>query len=181
MDVLLRALARAIPERIPAAASGTMNNLTIGGIDPRTSEPFAYYETIAGGMGARPSKSGVSGVHTHMTNSLNTPAEALEYAYPLRVRQYSLRPGSGGEGKYRGGDGIIREIEALSDAEVTLLADRRERGPYGLAGGKEGTPGKAAIIREDGTSQPLPGKFNVRLRKGERIRIETPGGGGWGE
>ena len=181
VDVLLRALARAIPERIPAAASGTMNNLTIGGIDPRTSEPFAYYETIAGGMGARPSKSGVSGVHTHMTNSLNTPAEALEYAYPLRVRQYSLRPDSGGEGKYRGGDGIIREIEALSDSEVTLLADRRERGPYGLAGGKEGTPGKAAIIREDGTSQPLPGKFNVRLRKGERIRIETPGGGGWGE
>ena len=181
VDVLLRALARAIPEKIPAAASGTMNNLTIGGIDPRTGESFAYYETIAGGMGARPSKSGVSGVHTHMTNSLNTPAEALEYAYPLRVRQYSLRPDSGGEGKYRGGDGIIREIEALSDSEVTLLADRRERGPYGLAGGKEGTPGKAAIIREDGTSQALPGKFNVRLRKGERIRIETPGGGGWGE
>jgi N-methylhydantoinase B len=181
VDVLLRALARAIPERIPAAASGTMNNLTIGGIDPRTGESFAYYETIAGGMGARPSKSGVSGVHTHMTNSLNTPAEALEYAYPLRLRQYSLRPDSGGEGKYRGGDGIIREIEALSDAEVTLLADRRDRGPYGLAGGKEGTPGKAAIIHEDGTSQALPGKFNVRLRKGERIRIETPGGGGWGE
>jgi len=181
VDVLLRALAGAIPERIPAAASGTMNNLTIGGIDPQTGGPFAYYETIAGGMGARPSKSGVSGVHTHMTNSLNTPAEALEYAYPLRVRQYSLRPDSGGKGKYRGGDGIIREIELLADAEITLLADRHERGPYGLAGGKEGTPGKAAIIREDGTSQPLPGKFNVRLRKGERIRIETPGGGGWGE
>jgi N-methylhydantoinase B len=180
VDVLLRALALAVPDRIPAAASGTMNNLTIGGIDPRTSEPFAYYETIAGGMGARPSKSGVSGVHTHMTNSLNTPAEALEYAYPLRVRQYSLRPDSGGKGKYSGGDGIIREIEALSDAEVTLLADRRERGPYGLAGGKEGTPGEAAIIRKDGTSQALPGKFNIRLRKGERIRIETPGGGGWG-
>ncbi|MGA9964808.1 MAG: hydantoinase B/oxoprolinase family protein [Terriglobales bacterium] len=181
VDVLLRALALAIPVRIPAASSGTMNNLTIGGIDPRTGESFAYYETIAGGMGARPSKSGVSGVHTHMTNSLNTPAEALEYAYPLRVRQYSLRPDSGGKGKYRGGDGIIREIELLADAEITLLADRHERGPYGLAGGKEGTPGKAAIIREDGTSRPLPGKFNVRLRKGERIRIETPGGGGWGE
>jgi N-methylhydantoinase B len=181
VDVLLRALARAIPERIPAAASGTMNNLTIGGIDPRTREPFAYYETIAGGMGARPSKSGVSGVHTHMTNSLNTPAEALEYAYPLRVRQYCLRPDSGGKGKRWGGDGIIREIEALSDAEVTLLADRRERGPYGLAGGKDGTPGTATLIREDGTSQSLPGKFNVRLRKRERIRIETPGGGGWGE
>ena len=181
VDVLLRALAQAMPERIPAAASGTMNNLTIGGIDPRTNQPFAYYETIAGGMGARPSKAGVSGVHTHMTNSLNTPVEALEYAYPLRVRKYSLRPGSGGEGKYRGGDGIIREIEALVDAEVTLLADRRERGPYGLTGGKDGAPGKAAVIGEDGSSRELPGKFNVRLRKGERIRIETPGGGGWGK
>ena len=180
VDVLLRALARAMPDRIPAAASGTMNNLTIGGIDPRTGAPLAYYETIAGGMGARPSKPGVSGVHTHMTNSLNTPAEALEYAYPLRVLQYSLRPNSGGEGQYRGGDGIVREIEALSDAEVTLLADRRQHGPYGLAGGKAGAPGKAAVAREDGSSQALPGKFNVRLRKGERIRIETPGGGGWG-
>jgi N-methylhydantoinase B len=180
VDVLLRALAQAIPERIPAAASGTMNNLTIGGTDPQTNEPFAYYETIAGGMGARPSKSGVSGVHTHMTNSLNTPVEALEYAYPLRVRQYSLRPGSGGDGKYRGGDGIIREMEVLADVEVTLLADRRERGPYGLEGGKNGAPGKAVVIREDGSTQELPGKFNIRLRKGERIRIETPGGGGWG-
>src|SRR6202021_3742017 len=122
----------------------------------------------------------VGGVHTHMTNSLNTPTEALEYAYPLRVRQYSLRPDSAGEGRYRGGDGIIREIEALADAEVTLLADRRERGPYGLAGGRDGAPGKAAVIRVDGSSEQLPGKFNVRLRKGERIRIETPGGGGWG-
>src|SRR6202007_168852 len=110
-DVLLRALAQAAPERIPAAASGTMNNLTIGGIDPRTREPFAYYETIAGGMGARPSKDGVSGIHTHMTNSLNTPAEALEYAYPFRVARYSLRKGSGGKGKHRGGDGIGRDIE----------------------------------------------------------------------
>jgi N-methylhydantoinase B len=181
VDVLLRALAQALPERIPAAASGTMNNLTIGGIDPRTNEPFAYYETIAGGAGARPSKSGVSGVHTHMTNSLNTPAEALESAYPLRVRRYCLRHGSGGMGKHRGGDGIIREIEVLTDAEVTLLADRRERGPYGLVGGREGGPGKAAVIREDGSWQKLPGKFNVRLRKGERIRIATPGGGGWGQ
>jgi N-methylhydantoinase B len=181
VDVLLRALAKAIPERIPAAASGPMNNLTIGGIDPQTSEPFTSYETIAGGMGARPSKGGVSGVHTHMTNSLNTPAEALEYAYPLCVRRYSLRPGSGGDGKYRGGDGIIREIEMLADVEVTLLADRRDRGPYGLAGGKDGAPGRAVVIRLDGSSQELPGKFNVRLRKGERIRIETPGGGGWGK
>lgn len=180
VDVLLRALAQALPQHIPAAASGTMNNLTVGGIDPRTKEPFAYYETVAGGMGARPGKPGVSGVHTHMTNSLNTPAEALEYAYPLRVRRYSLRPGSGGEGKYKGGDGIVREIELLADAEVTLLSDRRQRGPYGILGGKDGSPGKTQVIHQDGSSQELPGKFNVRLRKGERIRIETPGGGGWG-
>jgi N-methylhydantoinase B len=181
VDVLLRALVRAVPERIPAAASGTMNNLTIGGMDPRTGEPFAYYETIAGGMGARPTKHGVSGVHTHMTNSLNTPAEALEYSYPLRVRQYSLRPGSGGEGKHCGGDGIVREIEVLTDAEVTLLADRHMRGPWGLSGGGDGLPGGASVIRRDGSVEQMPGKFNVRLRQGERIRIESPGGGGWGK
>jgi N-methylhydantoinase B len=180
VDVLLRALAQAVPERIPAAAAGTMNNLTIGGVDPRTHEPFAYYETIAGGMGARPTKDGVSGVHTHMTNSLNTPAEALEYAYPLRVRRYSLRANAGGAGKYLGGNGIVREIEVLTDTEVTLLADRRSRGPYGLEGGSDGAPGAAAIVSADGSTRRLPGKFNVRLRKGESIRIESPGGGGWG-
>ena len=181
VDVLLRALAQAIPERIPAAASGTMNNLTIGGIDPRTRAPFAYYETIAGGMGARPGRAGVSGVHTHMTNSLNTPAEALEYAYPLRVRRYSLRPGSGGNGEHRGGDGIVREIEVLTDCEVTLLSERRQHQPWGLAGGGDGAPGTASVIRLDGSVDAMPGKFSTHLRKGERIRIETPGGGGWGK
>jgi N-methylhydantoinase B len=180
VDTVLRALAQALPDRIPAAASGTMNNLTIGGSDSSTSEPFAYYETIAGGMGARPGKPGVSGVHTHMTNSLNTPAEALEYAYPLRVQKYSLRPGSGGRGKFAGGDGIIREIEVLTDCEVTLLADRRSRGPWGLSGGADGAPGKTIITRHDGSVEPMPAKFSTRLRKGERITIETPGGGGWG-
>jgi N-methylhydantoinase B len=181
VDVLLRALAQAIPGQIPAAASGTMNNLTIGGIDPRTDEPFAYYETIAGGMGARPAKSGVSGVHTHMTNSLNTPAEALEYGYPLRVRQYSLRANSGGVGKHRGGHGILREIEVLTDCEVTLLADRRSRGPWGLKGGEPGAAGKTSVVRNSGSIEEMPGKFSTRLRKGERIRIESPGGGGWGQ
>src|SRR5712671_4886936 len=181
VDVLLRALAQAVPDRIPAAASGTMNNLTIGGVDPRTGDPFAYYETIAGGMGARLGRAGVSGVHTHMTNSLNTPAEALEYAYPLRVRRYSLRPGSGGIGKHRGGDGIVREIEVLTDCEVTLLSERRQHQPWGLAGGGDGARGTASVIRLDGSVDPMPGKFSTRLRKGERIRIETPGGGGWGE
>jgi len=181
VDVLLRALAQAIPDRIPAAASGTMNNLTIGGVDPRTGKPFAYYETIAGGMGGRPAKRGVSGVHTHMTNSLNTPAEALEYAYPLRVRRYSLRPDSGGSGKYRGGDGIVREIEVLTDSEVTLLAERRVHAPWGLAGGEAGAQGKASVIRLSGAIEEMPGKFSTRLRKGERIRIESPGGGGFGK
>jgi len=186
VDVVLRALAQAIPDRIPAAAAGTMNNLTIGGMQlsakgPRTAEPFAYYETIAGGMGARPGKPGVSGVHTHMTNSLNTPAEALEYAYPLRVRRYSLRPGSGGDGKFRGGEGIVREIEVLTDCEVTMLSDRRSRGPWGLSRGGDGAPGKTFITRRDGSVEPMPAKFSTRLQKGERMTIETPGGGGWGQ
>src|SRR5436853_4444899 len=176
VDVLLRALAQAVPTRIPAAASGTMNNVTIGGIDPRTGEPFAYYETIAGAMGARPTKAGVSGVHTHMTNSLNTPAEALEYAYPLRVTRYSFRAGSGGKGKHRGGDGIVREIEVLTESEVNLLADRRKRGPYGLGGGSAGKPGRTQIIRRGGKSETLAGKGGTRLQRGDRIRIESPGG-----
>ena len=132
-------------------------------------------------MGARPGRNGVSGVHTHMTNSLNTPAEALEYAYPLRVCQYSLRKESGGKGEHSGGDGIVREIEVLTDCEVTLLADRRERGPWGLAGGSDGARGTADIVRRDGSIESMPGKFSARLRKGDRIRIETPGGGGWGQ
>lgn len=181
VDVLLRALAQALPKLIPAAASGTMNNLTIGGMDDRgEAAPFAYYETIAGGMGARPTKDGVSAVHTHMTNSLNTPAEALEHAYPIRVREYSVRKGSGGAGKHRGGDGIVREVELLADSQVTLLADRRLRGPYGLRGGKDGAAGRTSVIHRDGRTEVLPGKCSVRLEKGARVRIETSGGGGWG-
>ena len=255
VDVLLRALAQALPDRIPAASSGTMNNLTIGGMDTRQSTPvhgpsrlpqgggvpgsshpersasaaegsalslpkgyavlakarsqqlsatdnrqlttdsapFAYYETIAGGSGATPTHDGVSGVHTHMTNSLNTPAEALEYSYPFRVIRYALRRNdsrgtsisrdsgtSGGDGKYRGGDGIVRELEMLTDATVTLLSDRRTTRPYGLAGGADGAPGRTTIIRSDGSTEILPSKTSIRLRRGERVRIETPGGGGWG-
>jgi len=116
VDVLLKAFAQIVPQRIPAASSGTMNNLTIGGIDPRNKQPYAYYETIAGGSGGRPVGDGVSGVHTHMTNSLNTPVEALEYAYPFRVRRYSYRPNSGGAGRFRGGDGLI----------CTVWAERRQ-------------------------------------------------------
>ena len=175
VDVLFKALARALPDRIPAASQGTMNNLTIGGIDSRTGAEFSYYETVAGGMGARPGLDGMSGVHTHMTNSLNTPAEALEYAYPLRVREYRLRKGSGGEGKQRGGDGVVREIETLVASRMSLLADRRKRGPYGLQGGSDGKPGKNKINQRD-----ISAKGSHELKAGDRIRIETPGGGGWG-
>jgi N-methylhydantoinase B len=181
VDVLMRALARAAPERVPAASAGTMTNVTVGGLDPRSGQPFAYYETTAGGMGARPGLDGVSGVHTHMTNSLNTPVEALEYAYPFRVRRYGYRRGSGGQGKYRGGDGLVREIELLADSQLTILADRRKFAPYGLAGGEAGAPGKATLIRRDGQIEELPGKCNRDAKAGDVVRIETPGGGGWGE
>ncbi len=146
VDVLFKALAQALPARIPAASQGTMNNLTIGGVDHRTASEFSYYETVAGGMGARPTRDGMSAVHTHMTNSLNTPAEALEYAYPLRVREYSIRKGSGGNGKHKGGDGVVREIETLVPAQMSLLADRRNLQPYGLSGGETGEAGSASII-----------------------------------
>jgi N-methylhydantoinase B len=155
VDVLLRALAKALPQRIPAASSGTMNNLSFGGFDPRTGEPFAYYETIGGGMGARPTADGLSGVHTHMTNSLNTPIEALEAAYPVRVRHYSLRRGSGGQGRFRGGDGIIREIEFLTDVRCNILSERRRLQPYGLAGGKPGKAGKNELILPENRNSKL--------------------------
>lgn len=180
VDVLFKALSQALPNRIPAASQGTMNNLTIGGIDQRTGQEFSYYETVAGGLGARPTFDGMDGVHTHMTNSLNTPAEAMEYAYPLRVREYRLRRSSGGRGKHRGGDGVVREIETLVPARMSLLADRRKHGPYGLAGGEDGKTGTNVIIR-DGETLQVPAKGSHALEAGDRIRIETPGGGGWGK
>jgi N-methylhydantoinase B len=180
VDVVLKALAVALPEQIPAASQGTMNNLTIGGVDARTGAEFAYYETIAGGMGARPSADGLSAVHTHMTNSLNTPAEALEYAYPLRVRAYTIRRNSGGRGARCGGDGIVREIETLAPARMSLLADRRKRVPYGLNGGEDGSAGRQSIVRR-GRVQQIASKGTWQLDPGDRVRIETPGGGGFGE
>jgi N-methylhydantoinase B len=184
VDVLLRALAQAIPERVPAASAGTMSNLTVGGIDPRTGEPFTYYETAAGGTGARPGMDGNSGVQTHMTNSLNTPIEALEYAYPLRVLSYGYRYQSGGAGEFRGGDGLVREIELLTDAQATLLSDRRKLPPYGLQGGEDGATGRASVVMIEGTETreiELSAKCSVQLSKGDVLRIETPGGGGWGK
>jgi N-methylhydantoinase B len=179
VDVLLKALARALPERIPAASSGTMNNLSFGGLDPRTHEPFAYYETIAGGMGARPAMDGLNGVHTHMTNSLNTPIEALESAYPVRIRRYSLRRGSGGAGRFRGGDGIVREIEFLTDVRGSILSERRRIPPYGLAGGQPGKRGSNQLLKT-GNAITLPGKTTFEAPRGSILKIETPGGGGWG-
>jgi N-methylhydantoinase B len=156
-----------------------MNNLLIGGIDQH-GKAFAYYETIGGGGGARPDQDGLSGRQVHMTNTLNTPIEALEMAYPLRITEYALRRGSGGAGKFRGGDGLIREIEALVPCEVTLLAERRETRPYGLAGGEDGQAGEDWVIRADGSRERLSGHGTVRLEPGDRVRIATPGGGGWG-
>jgi N-methylhydantoinase B len=180
VDVLLRALAKALPQRIPAASSGTMNNLSFGGIDPRTGQPFAYYETIAGGMGARPTADGLSGVHTHMTNSLNTPIEALESAYPVRLRRYSLRRCSGGSGTFRGGEGIVREIEFLTEVRGSILSDRRRFRPYGLGGGKPGRPGINEVTVQ-GRKRRLAGKTTFALPAGATLKIETPGGGGWGK
>ncbi|HEV2881783.1 MAG TPA: hydantoinase B/oxoprolinase family protein [Pyrinomonadaceae bacterium] len=184
VDVLFKALAHALPGRIPAASQGTMNNLTIGGIDARIGREFAYYETVAGGMGARPARAGLSAVHTHMTNSLNTPVEALEYAYPLRVREYAIRANSGGRGKQRGGDGVVREIETLVDARMSLLADRRRRAPYGLAGGADGRTGRDSVLRLDPNGRAHARRIDAKgswdLKAGERVRIETPGGGGHG-
>ncbi len=211
------------------SVSGVEGPAVLAGAGPAI--PFAYYETVAGGSGASATHDGVSGIHTHMTNSLNTPAEALEYSYPLRVTKYALRrgsqgvsskgdtgpnsspqgdtsvaqgvspgsagvnapeslqgrhirsedtSGSGGAGKHRGGDGIVREIEVLTDATVTILSDRRKSRPYGLAGGEPGAPGRTVILRADGSTELMPSKGSTRLRRGERVRIETPGGGGWG-
>ena len=180
VDVLFKALSQALPDRIPAASQGTMNNLTMGGTDTRTAKEFSYYETVAGGMGARPEREGISGVHTHMTNSLNTPAEALEYAYPLRVREYRIRKGSGGKGKHNGGDGVVREIETLAPARMSLLSDRRKTAPYGLQGGEDGEVGTASII-SGGKKRSLKSKGSWELKAGDRVRIETPGGGGFGK
>ena len=178
-DVLLGALAQAAPERVPAASSGTMNNLTLGGIDPFRHRPWAWYETIAGGAGASPRAAGRSAVHTHMTNSWNTPIEAFEHQYPVRIRAYHIRRRSGGAGLHEGGDGITREFEFLAPAEGTILSDRRARGPYGLSGGGPGSPGSNWLVAKNRKTR-LNAKTRFELLAGDRLRIETPGGGGWG-
>ncbi len=174
-DTILGALAQAVPDRIPAASSGTMNNLSFGGWDSLRNRAFAYYETIAGGMGASSHGPGRAATHTHMTNSWNTPVEAFEHDYPVRVRQYRIRTGSGGEGQFSGGAGIVRELEFLEEADVTILSDRRSRGPWGLAGGESGAPGRNEV-----NGAEVPAKTRVTIPRNGRLRIESPGGGGWG-
>jgi N-methylhydantoinase B/oxoprolinase/acetone carboxylase alpha subunit len=179
VDVLLGALARAIPERIPGASQGTMNNIAFGGHDSSRGRPFAYYETIGGGMGAGLTAPGLSGVHTHMTNSLNTPLEALENYLPLKIRRYGLRKGSGGKGLRRGGQGIVREYEFQVPTSLTIMSERRKFAPYGLRGGGPGAKGKNTLISR-GRKKTLGSKVNIKLRPGDVLRIETPGGGGYG-
>ncbi len=180
VDTVLGALEKALPGKIPAASQGTMNNVTVGGMDERTNTPFAYYETLAGGMGATAVSNGENAVHSHMTNTLNTPVEALEYSFPFLMTEYSIRKNSGGRGNFSGGNGMVREMKILSDVEVTVLSERRVYPPYGIAGGAPGSCGKNSIIRK-GKEEVMPGKFHEELKKGDRLRIETPGGGGYGE
>jgi N-methylhydantoinase B/acetone carboxylase, alpha subunit len=174
VDVICGALAQALPERIPAASHGSMNNIAMGARN--SGADWDYYETIGGGMGAGACGGGVDAVQTHMTNTLNTPIESLESAYPLRVTRYGVRLGSGGAGRRRGGDGIVREFEFLAAAQVTLLTERRRHAPWGLAGG---SPGAAGDNHLNGVS--LPGKASFTVKAGDRVTIATPGGGGWGQ
>ncbi len=178
-DVVLRAFARALPDRLPGLSQGTMNNVAVGGTDPRTGAAFTYYETAGGGMGAGPGRPGLSGVHVHMSNTLNTPVEALEHAYPFRVERYALRRGSGGRGLHSGGEGLRRDLRFLGEAEVTVLAERRQAGPEGARGGGPGAPGATVLLR-DGEEKMLPGKVTFRALPGDVLSIRSPGGGGWG-
>jgi N-methylhydantoinase B len=178
-DVLIRAFGHALPDLMPALSQGTMNNTTVGGVDPRNGEPYAYYETVGGGMGAGPDRDGLSGVHVHMSNSLNTPIEALEHAYPFRITAYAIRRGTGGEGAHRGGDGLRRDLQLLGPARVALLCERRSVGPAGAQGGGPGACGENVLVR-DGTESMLEGKTTFFAEAGDVISIRSPGGGGWG-
>jgi len=193
VDVLFGALAEAVPERVAAAGQGTMNNLTLGGVDPRNGEAFAFYETQGGGFGGRGGADGMDGVHVHMSNTRNTPAEVLETAYPLRVWRYALRPDSGGAGEFRGGLGLRRDIEARAEMTCGLLADRRTRAPYGVSGGESGTSGVDYLLADgdgagdasaddsdDGGAERLDPKSTRHLVPGDVVSLQTPGGGGYG-
>lgn len=176
VDLVFGALAQALPAQIPAASQGSMNNIAMGRIDEKTGERWDYYETLAGGCGGGPNHAGLDCVHSHMTNTLNTPVESLELHYPLRVRQYAVRRGSGGMGRQRGGDGVVREYEFLEPAQLSLLTERRDTVPWGLAGGEAGAVGANLL-----NGEPLPGKCSLAVKAGDRLLIRTPGGGGFGK
>ena len=178
-DVVLGALAKALPDKIPAASQGTMNNITFGGTD-LSGQPFAYYETMGGGMGGRKGLAGLSGVHTHMSNTRKTPIEALEQTLPLRITTYALRNDSSGAGEFPGGQGLIREYEVLVPTSATVLTDRRQSCPYGTQGGAPGGAGRNILVRASGEIEVVPSKARLELAPGDRLRIETPGGGGFG-
>ena len=185
-DTVLRVCAQFAPERVPAASQGTMNSVVIGGHDRRDGDtpggrPYSYYETIGGGQGGRPMGPGDDGIQCNMTNTMNTPIEALEITYPLRVERYELREGSAGAGRHRGGNGLVRAVRVLdAEARVSVQCERRRIAPYGLHGGADGKPGRNAVIRADGTVEEVPGKASLSLAPGDTIVVETPGGGGWG-
>ncbi|MEM9345958.1 MAG: hydantoinase B/oxoprolinase family protein [Planctomycetota bacterium] len=184
VDVVFGALAKVLPDRVPAASCGSMNNLTFGGVDMRPGKEgraFAYYETLAGGVGASPGSDGASALHTHMTNTLNTPIEAFEHAYPVLITRYAIRKGSGGAGQYTGGDGVTRAYQFDAPATVTLLTDRRTSAPYGLQGGSAGAPGLNTLTDEQGSTTELRSKATLNLDKGQTLTIHTPGGGGHGQ
>jgi N-methylhydantoinase B len=185
-DTVLKACAQFAPERVPAASQGTMNTIAIGGHDPRAASlpggrPYSYIETIGGGQGGRPMGPGDDGIQCNMTNTMNTPVEALEITYPLRVERYELREGSSGAGKHRGGNGLVRAIRILDhEARVSLQCERRRFAPYGLHGGMDGRLGRNAVLRHDGSVEEVPGKASLTLADADVIVVETPGGGGWG-
>ena len=179
-DVVLRALAEALPERIPAAGQGTMNNVTFGGHDPRHARPFVWYETLGGGMGGGPDGAGLSGVHVAMSNTRNTPIESIEYELPVRITRYRLRRGSGGRGKHPGGDGLERVYEFLEPARGTVISERRRHRPWGLNGGEDGEPGRNVLRRAAGGEVDLGAKAEFSAQPGDQLVVETPGGGGWG-
>ncbi|AFH42213.1 hydantoinase B/oxoprolinase family protein [Fervidicoccus fontis] len=177
VDTVFKALSYILPEKIPAAGSGTMMNVMLGGYI-EGGRSWAYYETIGGGTGARPGKDGVSGVHVNMTNTMNTPIEIAERSYPIIFTEYRIREGSGGKGKYRGGDGIIRAFRVLEPAYLAIIGDRFKRGPYGLWGGGSGKPARVQVVRKSGKIEENGSKFKEMLGEGDEVIIETPGGGG---
>jgi N-methylhydantoinase B len=180
-DVVLRALSHALPDRIPAAGQGTMNNVTFGGWDSSKASPFVWYETLGGGMGAGPNADGLTSVHVHMSNTRNSPIESIESELPVRIDRYAVRRSTGGHGRHTGGDGLERVYAFLEPADGTVISERRVCRPWGLAGGEDGAPGENAIERTDGSIERLGSKAQFSLARGDRLHVRTPGGGGWGD